>query len=161
MTDFASAFRSGQEAAAKARANRHAIDALILKVSEDLSNATDGRLNICVQSFDPENTASRWLGVAASAALQASVGASVGSTSRPAFEKGKYIAAFNPNCGGNKRTRLAKWIQADEGFPCTLEFGQSELSCYDVVSLATALSDMLSNAMIGEKLLMVMNESSK
>lgn len=161
MTDFASAFRSGQEAAVKARANRHAIDALIIKVSEDLANATDGRLSISVRSFAPDSITPGWLGFAASAALQTSVDASIGGASRPAFEKGKYIAAFNPKNGGKKYTRLARWIQADEGFPCTIEFGKNELTCYDVVSLATAISDMLANATIGEKLMMVINEPSK
>ncbi|MET4676207.1 MULTISPECIES: hypothetical protein [unclassified Luteibacter] len=162
MTDFASAFKSGQEAAAKAQAARHSIDALILKVSEDLARVTDGRLNISVQSFDPDNSVARWLGIASSTALQASIGTSIGAAApRSAFEKGKYLAASNPKSGGNKYTRLAKWTQADEGFPCTLGFGQSELNCYDIESLATAFSDMLSNATIGEKLLTVINETSK
>jgi hypothetical protein len=138
MTDFASAFRLGQDAAIKSRAARESISNLLQQVSDDLNAATDGTLVVEVRTFNDlvDNVAS-FLGAMASP---------------PRYKNARYLAAANVKRNRNEFFKLAKWTQAEEGYPCSLEFGKQEITCYDIESLQAALTEMLANASVGEKL---------
>ena len=147
MTDFTSAFRLGQEAAAKAQAARRSIADVVNRVSEQLNEVTNGRLVIQVRTFDEEVENADANALVAAFSLMRK------------YKKQKYLSASNPLSSDKGFTKLARWNQAEEGFPCTLAYGKSELTCYDVASLEAAFTECLASAVVGEKLTVVINNS--
>ncbi|SKB69369.1 hypothetical protein [Luteibacter sp. 22Crub2.1] len=138
MTDFVNAFRIGQAAAEESRAARKSISELIDRVSNELSNATGGRIELKVEHFN---------------VFKDTLGPIIGALATPPkYVKETYLAATNPLNTDGKWVKLIAWDQPREGFPCRLEFGSKQLNCYDIESLEAAISDALSTSAIGEKL---------
>lgn len=140
MTDFASAFSRGQGAAVQAAQARAEIDAVFADASTQLSEATQGRLELGRYDFDVMKVAARWL-----------VGASIESMLKPT-ELEPWIAARNPKALDPGWVKLAKWERPREGYPCVLKYDSREVRCHDEEALATAIAELLASAWGGERL---------
>lgn len=149
MTDFANAFKRGQQAAADAQRARESIQGVIDAVAQQILEATDGKILIALH----EHTIYK----AAKSILEAiSIQAALNRES----EKIMYVSAKNQRVQASNFVRLAKWSQAEEGFPCKLTFGKTDLTCYDVTSLESAFAELLANPMIGDALGKLLNEAA-
>jgi hypothetical protein len=144
VTDFADAFKRGQDAAAQAAASRAEISEVFAEVNKQLDDATDGKLEIKWQRFakPQKKTVADLLGGAAS--INAWL-----SRLDPA-ETEPWIAARNPQAADDGWVQLAKWYRPQEGYPCELTYDKTDSRCHDRAALAEALAEMLANASIGE-----------
>lgn len=141
MTDFASAFKQGQAAAADAQRARESVQKVIDTVARQIMDATDQRILIALSEHTFYKPFRSFM---ESISLEATI-------NRPR-EKAMYVSAKNTKLNGGKFVPLAKWSQAEEGFPCKLTFGKNELTCYDTTALEDAFEKLLSNSSIGEEL---------
>jgi hypothetical protein len=148
MNEFVNAFKLGQEAAAKSRAAKESIAALINKLSGDLSGATEGRLEVAIRPFNDrvQTPATALLSVVEALANQN-------------YLKVDYLAARNPLAKNTEFKRLVRWTQSDAGFPCRIVYGKTEVASHDIESLTTAIEAALSSAYVGEKLVSIIASS--
>lgn len=144
MTDFADAFKRGQDAAAQAAAARTEINDVFKEVNEQLNAATEGKLEIGRQNFEKtkKKTVADLLGGASMIFLE---------RLQPA-ETEPWIAARNPRATSDAWVQLAKWYRPQEGYPCRLTYDKTDSSCHDRTALAEALAEMLANASVGEQI---------
>jgi hypothetical protein len=150
MNEFVNAFKAGQEAAAKAQADRASIAALVRKLSNELGAATDGRLEIQIRSFDDR--------VQSPAMVAMSI---MESLTNASHVRNDYLAARNPLAKNSEYKRIAKWIQSESGFPCRIIYGKTEVSTHDIESLTNAIEAALSSAYVGEKLVAIVASSDE
>jgi hypothetical protein len=144
MTDFADAFKRGQEAAVHAAQARAQVDEVFFAAKQQLLDATDGRLELGRQQFEKprKRTAAEVLGVA-------SLENFLNATPR---ETEPWIAACNPKATDSNWIKLAKWERPREGYPCLLSYDKRDVRCHDQESLAEAIAELLANAWVGERL---------
>lgn len=150
MTDFADAFKRGQDAAALAAAARAEISGVFDEVNAQLQTATDGRVEIDRRRFEKprKKTLGDVFGGLAATSLLA--------TLEPA-ETEPWIAARNPKATDSSWVKLAKWDRPQEGYPCQLVYDRTDVRCHDRAALADAIAEMLANASIGEKMRDLLN----
>ncbi|WP_250509149.1 hypothetical protein [Caballeronia sp. GACF4] len=153
MTDFADAFKRGQDAAAQAAAARAEINDVFKEINEQLSAATEGKLEIERQNFEKpkKKTVANLLG---------GIGMDFLERLEPA-ETEPWIAARNPRATNDNWVRLAKWYRPQEGYPCRLTYDKTDANCHDRTALAEALAEMLANASIGEQIRRLLNNPLK
>jgi hypothetical protein len=152
MTDFAAAFRQGQQAAQQAVTDKAEIDEVFGLLSRQLSDATDGKIVIFVDEIN--SLASGLVNMAIAANALAS-----GREGR--LMKERWICARNLNAQDTSEERLAKWERPYEGYPCTLTFGNRDIRCHDREGLERGLAEMLQDAWVGEKLLKLISRPLK
>ncbi|MET1532725.1 hypothetical protein [Burkholderia sola] len=144
MTDFADAFKRGQDAAALAAQARAEIDEVFEEAKAQLLAATDGKLEIGREDFvkpRKRNPADILAGVAFTA---------VGAWEPREMES--WIAGRNPKAIPSEWVKLAKWDRPQEGYPCQIVYDRADVRCHDRTALADAIGEMLASASIGEKL---------
>jgi hypothetical protein len=146
VTDFADAFKRGQDAAAQAAASRAEISGVFTEVNEQLNVATEGKLEIESKSFakPQKKTVADLLGGAAG--LNSFLARLEPAETEP------WIAARNPIAADDGWVQLAKWYRPQEGYPCQLTYDKVDARCHDRTALAEALAEMLANASIGEQI---------
>ncbi|MCT7313280.1 hypothetical protein N5J06_20085 [Ralstonia sp. CHL-2022] len=140
MTDFADAFNRGQSAAVRAAQARAEIDAVFTSASTQLSEITQGRLELGRHDFDVVKAAGRWL-----------VGESIESLLGPK-EREPWVAARNPKAVDSGWVKLARWDRPREGYPCALKYENREVRCHDEEALTNAIAELLASAWGGERL---------
>lgn len=145
MTDFADAFKRGQDAAAQAAAARAEVDDVFTEVNEQLNVATEGKLEVGRLNFEKpkKKTVADVLGGTSINALLARL---------EPTETEPWIAARNPQAADNKWVQLARWDRPQEGYPCQLIYDKTDARCHDRTALAEALAEMLANASIGAQI---------
>ncbi len=143
MTDFAEAFNRGQQAAALAVRARHEIAEIFTTASQQLSEITNGKLELSRQEFEkPQKSLTTF---AAARALEGFFG-------RVAVETEPWIAARNPKESDPRWVKLAKWDQPQEGFPCVLSYDKKDVRCHNQEALADAIAELLASPWAGERL---------
>lgn len=149
MTNFTSAFKQGQKSAECASAFRKEIDEVFKALTNELSEATEGKLVISLEtSFRPFAEFAR-VAVAASAML-------TGEAPRSPRRE-TWICAGNPYSDVKTPVQLAKFDRPYEGYPCTITYGKSDVRCNDRTSLELGLSEMLTDAWIADQLRQVIS----
>lgn len=145
MTDFADAFRRGQDAAAIAAAARAEISGVFDEANTQLQTATDGKIEIDRRRFEKprKKTLGDLFGGLNATSLLANLD--------PA-ETEPWVAARNPKATDSSWIKLAKWDRPQEGYPCQLVYDRTDVRCHDRAALVDAIEEMLANASIGEKM---------
>ncbi|MHC8315686.1 hypothetical protein [Pseudomonas sp. LB3P31] len=140
MVDFIDSFNKGLSAAEKAIANKDEIDSVIEQLSEQLSQATNGRLKISiVEKHSPLSGFSM-------------------SLSELVNRKTYWaIAASNP-LTTYQSTELAEWKLSESGYPCRIVLSDKEIYCEDKTALENALSKMIATPEAGKKLKAVIEQ---
>lgn len=137
MTDFRAAFNAGQDAAVRADLARKDIANVFLEVSNQLSEATEGKVKIIRKEFKKDL---KW--------------PAIDIFSSP--EKFWAIAAYNPNAEDKNPRQLALWEQDRAGYPCKITWSNIDHSCHDRESLEECIASLLQDPIVGEKLRGVM-----
>ena len=145
MTDFLTAFRSGQEAAEKADLAREEIASVFRELNEQLRGPTEGRVEILTREFQGHDDNSFGIGI--SSRYSAVVGRAPTHWA---------VAARNPKAADKALRELASWQQDRAGYPCKLSWGGVERTCHDRVSLHEALAAMLEDGIIAGRITGVM-----
>lgn len=140
MTDFIDSFNRGLAAAVQAGKNKQEIRSVLEALSEQLSQASDGKLEISVYN--------KQLPFAFLASGEQKV-------------EYQFLAAVNPLATSKSPTELAKWKLDAHGYPCHITTSESELFCEDKAALERALKELISNPAVGEKLYAVMKQKLK
>ncbi len=137
MTDFRAAFKAGLDAAAKAEIARNEIDEVFTELGRQIAEETNGDIDIERREFEER----------VSNPFVTSLADIFGKTN--AFWA---VAARNPKAQESKWRQLAKWKQAQTGYPCTVSWAPVERVCHDRASLETALAALLQDPVVAEKL---------
>lgn len=143
MSDFAEAFKQGQEAATRAARARTEIKEVLREFSRDVEGITDGLLSIKVSEFNSLLGSLAFFPIALTDP----------STPPPGVEQ--WIVASNVTMP-NSDKRLAKWQQSHSGYPCTLTVTGKNIRCHDREALESALQEFLMNPWVGEQLQMLL-----
>ncbi|MEX3934825.1 hypothetical protein AB4Y32_24060 [Paraburkholderia phymatum] len=149
MTDFADAFKRGQDAAALAAQARAELEEVFAEAREQLLNATDGKLELSMRGFPKPRKRSP-----AEVLLGGAIAWAAALEER---ETEPWIAARNPKAEDTEWVRLAKWDRPQEGYPCQISYDRTDVRCHDRTAFADAIGEMLANAWIGEKLRELLN----
>ncbi|MBN2239379.1 MAG: hypothetical protein JW712_06370 [Dehalococcoidales bacterium] len=138
MIDFQAAYRAGLKAADDAELAREEIDQVFQDLNEQISVASEGKLQIIRHKFEAFESF---------------------SFSPP--EKYTAIAAVNPMNKHRSPEELAKWSMDRTGYPCKINWGEKEELCQDKEALARSLADLISDPVVGEQLRNVALSSEK
>ncbi|MGS7250327.1 hypothetical protein ACQ7NP_04250 [Pseudomonas anuradhapurensis] len=144
MADFIGSFKKGIEAANLALANKAEIDSVIKLLSDQLFEATDGKLRVKIeQKTEPFETFS--------------------VSPKDFFNRKTYLAisAFNPSAENPVSEELARWKIAESGYPCKVVLSDQEIYCQDKKALENALAHLLTTPAAGKALQQVMNQKTK
>ena len=140
MGKFSKAFEQGQVAAESAAQANAEIDEVFREMANDLCQTTDGKLVVTIETSDKFRSL-----VMTTISLM---------SGNPSTEPSKdfWICAKNPTAADSKPVRLAGFQRPYEGYPCSIEYGNSEVRCNDAVALTAALNTMLQNAWVASEL---------
>lgn len=140
MVDYAKALREGFEAASRAEVARREIDGVFTEMNKQVLAATENKVSIV--RMECERAVRTW---------QATI---VSSILFP-IPKEKYwaIVGFNPSVGSSSEVLLATWTMGKAGYPCVVTWDDTEHECLDREALATCLQELLSDPVIGQRLL--------
>lgn len=140
MTDFIDSFNRGLAAAVQAGKNKQEINSVLETLSEQLSQASDGKLEISVYN---KKLPFAFLS---------------GGDQKVEYQ---FLAAVNPLAASRVPAELARWKLDANGYPCQIKTSDSELYCEDKAALERALKELISNPDVGEKLYAVMKQKLK
>lgn len=140
MVDFIDSFNKGISAAEQAIANKDEIDSVIEQLSEQLLQATNGKLKISIVEKQMP---------LASFAMNIS----------DYINRKPYwaIVASNPLTNFQPK-ELAEWKFSEYGYPCRIVLSDTEIYCEDKTALENALSKMISTPEAGKKLKAVIEQ---
>lgn len=143
MVNFIDSFNKGMSAAEKAIANKDEIDSVIELLSEQLHQATGGRLKISITEKQmPLN------------AFTAKVTDLLNRKTYWAIVASNPLSSFQPK-------ELAQWKFSETGYPCSIVLPDIEIYCEDKTALENALSTMISTPEAGKKLKAVIEQEVK
>lgn len=140
--DFTTSYRIGIAAASNAARNNADIDLVIADLSEQISLETEGKLLIRSAVFHevggqvtrtPSDVARRFA---------------------ETFEA-VFVAPATP--GGSPEYLLAEIDRGPAGYPCAVKYGGDHYLCFEDLSLARALGDMVGSPSSGQKFLALLN----
>lgn len=144
MTDFLKAYNTGQQELKKLEIIQKEIDALFKDLNNQLKVPTGGRIVIDRQLLQAKDDS-----------LFHSFTESVFPDSVKFYFA---IVASNPNSKIHKDKELAKWDQQQGGYPCTISYGSTAITCHDLESLAAALARLLEDPQIAKIIAEVKSE---
>ncbi|ASV35300.1 hypothetical protein CI807_03580 [Pseudomonas sp. NS1(2017)] len=144
MVNFIDSFNQGMSAAQKAIANKDEIDSVIDALSEQLLQASGGKIKISIA----EKATPLFAMFAASA------------EDLLARRKRWSVVASNPLASYQPK-ELAEWKFDENGYPCRLITTETEMFCEDREALEDALNKLLSAPGTGKKLKAVMEQKPK
>ncbi|WP_296267934.1 hypothetical protein [Pseudomonas sp. UBA6562] len=134
MAKFIESFNQGIHAADLAARNLEEIGSVISQLSDEVEIASSGKIKIEItQQNEPINRFTFQI--------------------EDAFDGTRYeaLTAFNP-VQPEHQEELARWKVSDSGYPCRIEFPDSEVFCEDRVSLENALAKLIATPAVGKKL---------
>ena len=132
MFDFKSSFKKGLEAAEIAEKNKKEIKGVIEELSSQLDEATNGRVNVRIETITET--------VPLHLALDNSYKA----------KSYQVLYAFVPE--GNQGLELVKWRWDRNGYPCEITLDEKILIAEDKEGLQQNLSTILADPRVGDKL---------
>lgn len=145
MVDFSASFQRGLAAASLARKNRDEIKQIFDQFNQALSEMTAGKVKVAiVPTEETMNPLARL----------------VGSFSKAVSDQHSIAICAT---GESKLIpkHLARWIQGDEGYPCTLIWGNTQATCHDAESLTLELEALFSSATAGEAIVSARDGTSE
>jgi len=134
MSAFGDAFRKGQKQADAVKLARSEIASILERMKLDVLDASEGTVEIQLMnmSVDP--------------------GWKLLSLDLASLIPLPHLAATNPKVPTASAVKLARWVQSDDGYPCTIKFAGGEHACYDGDSLRVVLAELLASGAAGELL---------
>lgn len=145
MSDFSTAFRQGQSAAESAAEANAEIDEIFKGMADELRQITNGKLVLSVEK----------------ALAFKIISFLVGNDPSSNPSEDLWICARNPISANSNMVRIARFERPYEGYPCTIQYGKTDVRCNDGIALAGALKDMLTNAWVAHELREVVNRPPK
>ncbi len=152
MTDFADAFKRGQEAAARAARARAEVDQVIADVRQSLLNETNGSIEIGEQEF--EKPRKRTL-------ADQFVGSIALLNTLTTAETELWLAARNPLAVDKAWKKLAKFERPHEGYPCVVSYDNNDVRCHDRSAFEDAIAELLASSWGGEVLFGLLSRPAK
>jgi hypothetical protein len=153
MTDFVEAAREGMLAYDKAEKERKDIENILMNVTEQFKDVSDGRFRLIVKQATrlvrPKGQLANAFATLGLLGSKNMIYRSRANAEESNFEV-LYRAVFAV-CG-EFEAELCEWLQETTGFPVKLKFSGKEVNCRDAVGFEDGLVDLLSNASTGEKL---------
>ena len=140
MVDFIDSFNKGLSAAEQAIANMDEIDSVIEHLSEQLLQATKGKLKISiVEKHMPL------------AGFSMNLSEFMNRKTYWAIVASNPLTTFQPK-------ELAEWKFSEYGYPCRIVLSDTEIYCEDKTALENALSKMIATPEAGKKLKAVIEQ---
>lgn len=144
MVNFIDSFNKGISAAEKAIANKDEIDSVIEQLSDQLQQATAGRLKISIIE------------------KQMPFLSGIATNLSEMLNRKTYwaIAASNPLASFQPK-ELAQWKFSESGYPCRIVLLDTEIYCEDKTALENALGKMIATPEVGKKLKAVIEQEAR
>ena len=138
MPNYIKALQEGFEAAKKADLARTEIRQVLEQFTKDVLAGSDGKLLIEVKTFEEQQSPFEFAKISALGVI----------------EKKYYdaLVASNPKRPDRRKKELARWKQANEGYPCSLTIQHREIQMEDRAALERGLAELLKSPLIGEVL---------
>jgi hypothetical protein len=143
MVDFIDSFNKGLSAAEEAIANKDEIDSVIEQLSEQLQQATKGKLKISIIEKQVPL-----------AGFSMSLSEIMNRKTYWAIAASNPLSTFQPK-------ELAEWKFSESGYPCRIVLSDTEIYCEDKTALENALSKMIATPEAGKKLKAVIEQEPK
>lgn len=131
MIDFKSNLALGLSAAARAQANRDEIQEILNELNNQISEATQGRLQIFEKYQDP-------------------IGSITDTPTMFGVPNAGILTCINPLALSKRHIKIAGWKLAPSGYPCELNLAGEEMYCEDKEATEKALAFMLTDPIVGE-----------
>ncbi|NWB91590.1 hypothetical protein [Pseudomonas agarici] len=148
MANFKSSFDQGLKAAASAAAVHAEIDSVFSEMNTQISEASDGKINIFRETrYDHGFNSLIGMGIFSGATNKQSA----------KIEKTTYIVARNPLAQGSNKGDLGTVHTHKDGYPCEIKIGDDRYICEDKPALEKILSVMLSDTDVGKTLRKLIN----
>lgn len=151
MADFKAALKEGFAAAEKAETARAEVSSVLKELKDEILEVTDQMILIEITPMQRDLSPMERLTRSTSAiGLEAFIGREVHKD-----EKVRYMAITARRNTLNQDSRikeLAGWKEGRDGYPCVISWGKSERLCDDRVSLEMALSELLRDPLVAERL---------
>jgi hypothetical protein len=143
MVNFIESFNKGMSAAEKAIANKDEIDSVFEQLSDQLQQATGGKLKISIaEKQTPLVT------------FTASLTDIMNRKTYWAIVASNPLTPYQP-------TELAQWKFSENGYPCRIVLPNTEIFCEDKTALENALSKMIATPAAGKKLKAVIEQPTE
>jgi hypothetical protein len=162
MVNFAEAYKSGLNAANKAKKSKEEINLIFNELRKQILEATEGKISMMrtrlpeppkletvatpkdiFKTFDPGSSF---------------LGKSYKSNSQSDEEKIYHWAIAAENLlVKNSEKELARWSQDRNGYPCKITLDSATMYCEDKKGLENALAKLLSDPVVGETLYKLQN----
>lgn len=143
MVDFIDSFNKGLSAAEQAIANKDEIDSVIEQLSEQLLQATNGKLKISIVEKQMPL-----------AGFSINLSEFMNRKTYWAIAASNPLATFQPK-------ELAQWKFSESGYPCHIVLSDTEIYCEDKTALENALSKLIATPEAGKKLKAVIEQEPK
>lgn len=138
MNNFKEAFEQGIKHANETAANEKEINQVLEEFANSISQLSEGKLAVTVESkFDPQNNSP--FGLAATAALLTNTGRHY-----------EALVVKNSKVEDSPEEELCEWKLSEKGYPIRISYLGSSPSCGDKEALVECLSELLSQPRSGK-----------
>ncbi|MBP0940513.1 hypothetical protein V2J92_25930 [Pseudomonas alliivorans] len=144
MVDFKASLAQGLKAATEAEASRTEIAKVFEALNEELSEATEGKLYIelAEEIQLPNSMLNGLMGPMSHVMANA--------------KKVPVIKCINPLVRGRSE-KLCEYSMGRAGYPFQIKLDRQEWVCHDRAALENVLAELLSDPVVGERIMKVMN----
>lgn len=140
MVDFKAQLAKGFSAHQKASAAKEEVSSVLNELSAQVADFTGGRVGILLKR-EIASLIAETLGNVASVTN--------GLPSNLPLKTQYNLVAYDKSRGAGNAERLASWMQANTGYPCTLRFDDAKHEAYDRKSLEAILGELLASPETG------------
>lgn len=140
MVDFKAQLAKGFSAHEKAASAKEEIAAVLRELTAQVEEFTNGRVGIMLK---------REVASLLAEAMGTVANATSGLPANLPLKTQYNLVAYDKSKGSGGAERLASWMQANTGYPCTLRFDDAKREAYDRKSLELILGDLLASSETG------------
>ncbi len=152
MVDFKAQLAKGYSAHQKASAAKEEVSDVLGELSQQVEDFTSGRVGV---------TLKREIASLMAEALGGLASVTSGLPANLPLKTQYNLVAFDKSRGMGSAERLASWMQANTGYPCTLRFEDTKHEAYDRKSLEAILGQLLASPETGRTISLMAAKAPK
>jgi hypothetical protein len=138
MTNYKKALEEGFEAAKHAAAAREEINSILETFKREILEGSDGKISIDLTEFYENQSIAELMRES-----------TLLGKSKP---RRTYHALMASGASSGNKTEIARWRQSPDGYPCTLNYSQKEITIRDGLALEEQLANLVRDPLVGELL---------
>ncbi|KAA3525204.1 hypothetical protein DXM29_19150 [Agrobacterium tumefaciens] len=152
MVDYKAQLAKGFSAHQKVSVAKQEVASILNELSRQVMDFTEGRIGIALKRETTSLIAE---------ALDSVASITNGLPTNLPLKIQYNLVAYDKSRGMGNAERLASWMQARAGYPCTLRFDDTKHEAYDRKSLETILGELLASPETGRIISSIMSKEPK